>query len=106
MSYGSIWRITPEFRNQATSIKKSKYYLLSMILKFKFLNFIFVIYILLILISCRETVTKSELGSAKTEENDDKIIIIDQKLNEWDITAAVEIYAMEPRIFSCRYVSS
>jgi hypothetical protein len=70
-----------------------------MILKFKFLNLIFVIYILLILISCRETITKSELGSAKTEENDDKIIIIDQKLNEWDITAAVEIYGMEPRRF-------
>jgi hypothetical protein len=39
------------------------------------------------------------LDSAKTEENDDKIIIIDQKLNEWDITAAVEIYEMEPRRF-------
>ena len=42
---------------------------------------------------------KSNLNSAKTENSDGKIIIIDQKLNEWDITAAVEIYKMEPRKF-------
>ena len=70
-----------------------------MIFKINYLNFSFLTFILMILVSCQETVTTSELTSAKTEEIDDKIIIIDQKLNEWDITAAVEIYEMEPRRF-------
>jgi hypothetical protein len=58
-----------------------------------------IFFILIFVLSCQENVTRSEPASAKTEENDGKIIIIDQKLNEWDITAGVEIYEMEPRRF-------
>jgi hypothetical protein len=54
---------------------------------------------LILILSCQETATRSELNSAQTEENEEKIIIIDQKLNEWDITAAVEKYEMDPSRF-------
>jgi len=75
------------------------YYILSMkkkILQRFYFQFTFT---LIFFLSCQETIIRPEADSAKTTKSDDKIIIIDQKLNEWDITAAVEIYEMEPRKF-------
>ena len=82
-----------------TSIKDLEYYLLYMKIKTHYIYVSLTFFILTLFISCQETVTKSELEPTKIEENEDKIIITDQKQNKWDITAAVEIYEMEPHRF-------
>jgi len=70
-----------------------------MIIRFN-TGLIFQIFSLFIfLLSCEETVIKSEPDAAKSEEREGKIFITDLRNYEWDITAAIEIYGMEKHKF-------
>ena len=69
--------------------------IMSIIYRFLFL----IVFALIFLTSCQETLITTDLDPATIEESDGKIFIVDQKLNKWDITAAVDIYGMEAQKF-------